>query len=224
MKPLVTQQLECVFRTTLLDDKDLFLKWEEISKNIGSLLPDSNLRFSVEQLGLYDLLLRRLENEFPQDDVVLHKEFMLTHNFFLNFSEVWVSLAYEIFRGLRERKLASGERFEKISNDLRLIRISLQKFQLAKENKLKGESIEISLPEVEMEDIFDNKFTIREITKTYSTGENNKGLRTFTLPTMIKDKRTVAWQVIDIENPQQSQIYWLDRRDLSDRILDLWSE
>jgi hypothetical protein len=141
----------------------------------------------------------RSEPEGASQENSFHYQMML--------SELWVGAVYEIFRLLTERSLAPpNNEFKILNNELRLLRIPIEKHQIAKDNKL-------SRP------LFMKKFPLKnDETDVYQYSRGDPQ-RAHIMPTGISHRGSAMWQVIDIESGPS---YWLERRDLSERIVGLW--
>lgn len=178
-------------------------EWIGISYRIGRLLPNSLLTISLQRAGEIDCLLRSMEDELVKlhhsdaESNALHTHYQML------LSEYWIGAIYECVRLLQECELMTGDEFEKIAHELRMLRIPLEKHQIAADKKLKD-----PLP---MQRIPDDKI--------YLYDPNDK-LRSHVMPILITKQGSQAWYVID---PIAQRSYWLERRDISDRIKSLWT-
>jgi hypothetical protein len=105
--------------------------WLNISVKIGGLLPSSLLIVTLQKIGNLDLLLRAMEEEFRQSPNRDGTRLAML-------SERWIAATYEVFRLLKARRLYSGETFENLERDLKLIRIPLEKHEIPEEWMLDG--------------------------------------------------------------------------------------
>ena len=127
---LVKDLVTLTFVTAHSRHADLWKRWVAISLKIGGLLPDSFLSVAVQRVADIDLVLRCMEEEYripvPNRgiDTGFHYQGML--------SELWVGDVYEVFRLLEERKLSPNqEAFKALTHHLRLLRIPLEKHEIA---------------------------------------------------------------------------------------------
>lgn len=109
--------------------------WVTTSFRIGDQLPSSTLASSVQRAGELDNLLTCMEDEFSATaesngaDLSFHYQVLL--------SELWVGHVYEFLRLLKDRKCAPDNKdFDALAYDLRLLRIPLDKHEIAGDRKL----------------------------------------------------------------------------------------
>jgi hypothetical protein len=164
-----------------------------------------------------DLLLRCMEDEFEVNkatealgpDFTLHYQMML--------SETWVVACYEILRAFRQRDNESGlgddavsglATFKSLFADLELLRMPIAKFEIAKESKIKQP---LSLKAYPLNnDATDARFYDRE-----------DPTRSYFMQTSVSSRGSMMWLVLDHSASRQ---YWVERRDLADRLLNLGKE
>ena len=174
---------------------------------------------SIQRQGDLDMLLRCLEDEFdakkaavesPENSVV-HSQLML--------SEAWVVGCYEILRAFRQRDddaLKAGvrpsgvsemESFKSIFADFEFLRMPMAKFEIAKDHKMKqplrmqkfGETNEVA------PHFYDPKDPARY----------------HIMPTGVGQRGSAVWQALDYLTNRE---YWIERRDLSERLLAMGNE
>lgn len=201
VKNLVTQ----TFDTAQFRHPELRKRWIAVSIKIGGLLPDSLLSQVVQRIADLDLVLRCMEDEYKTPiantgiDNSFHYQGML--------SELWIGDLYEVFRLLQERKLVpKDQNYITLAHQLRLLRIPLEKHQIALDDKL-GEP----LPMKKMS-VGNQKIEIYEYSR-------NDLKRSHIMPKAISVRGSAAWQAIDI---LKNEAYWFERRDLSDRTIAYW--
>ena len=152
------------------------------------------------------MVLRCMEDEFspPQasagePDLSLHYQIML--------SEIWVGAVYEIFRLLTEREIApDNDAFKTLAHDLRLLRIPLEKHEIALDRELSEPLVMVRQPP--KNDGAD--------TYTYSRSDPQKA---HIMSTGLRRRGSAMWRVIDLKSKTS---HWLERRALSERIVALW--
>jgi hypothetical protein len=113
-------------------------RWVRISFRLGSLLPQSLMSLSIQRDGELDLVLRCMEDDYSQA-AELEKSssgvFLLHYQKML--SELWVCDVYEILRLMMELQEQPPEsEVATLAHDLRLVRIPLEKHQIAQDTKL----------------------------------------------------------------------------------------
>lgn len=198
----VAQLVVAAFNTARSLNPGLPERWIAISGKIGGLLPDSLLGPSVQRVGDLDVLLRSMEDGFcppkPGDviDFSTHYQLML--------SEMWVSAAYEIARLLRSRKLVEKEiKFEELFHDLELLRIPLNKHEIARDRNHHEPIIMQTSP------LYDGEPRIYE----YRQNDHQKA---HIMPASLSRRGSAAWCAIDVRDSKE---HWIERRQLSDRFL-----
>ncbi|HET7375588.1 MAG TPA: hypothetical protein VFK30_02705, partial [Anaerolineae bacterium] len=123
-------------------------------------------------------------------------------------SDYWIGSVYETFRLLRQRKLDDASpAFLEIFADLELIRMPLEKHELAKDRNLDAPLEMVRNPRNnDAKDIYvydpkdDRRAHIMSTAVSSSTG-------------------SVMWHAIDLTSNSDR---WIERRGLSDRIIALW--
>ena len=116
---------------------ELHSTWIRISYRVGSRLIDSLLPRNIQREGDVDILLRCMEDEAAQDDPTGFDGGVFGYQKML--SEYWVGGMYETLRLLRQRGLAdTSSSFAEILGDLELLRIPLEKHEIAKDFRVEG--------------------------------------------------------------------------------------
>ncbi len=198
--------------------------WVRISHKIGSLLPGSLLVVSVQQAGTLDLLIRKMEDEYISTTssenlnptnaaATLIENEKLTIQFMM--SELWIGTVYEFMRLLadRSRKLApDGEEFAAIKRDLSLLRIPIEKHEVASDQKLKTSLKLVRNPFHNDENDNDLKYL------EYSKDDPKRSISL--LRRINLETGSIEWNVYEVESQTAR---WLSRREISDRILAFWS-
>jgi len=192
------------FAVALSRHEQLHLSWIRISSKIGSLLPDSLLMGSVQNVGQLDMLLRCMEDEFSSTDGEV--DFQLHYQGM--FSNIWIGSVYEFVSLLKTRKLLDhSPQFEALTHDLRLLRVPLEKHEIAADRKLAEPLTMKRLP----------PSTNNTDTYTYS---KNSATRAHIMPFGLSSRGSMTWEVIDIIS---NTTRWIERRALSERIMELWA-
>lgn len=132
------------------------------------------------------------------------------------FSEAWIIGCYEILRAFRQRdqeatkagKSTSGvselAEFKSILTDFELLRMPIAKFEIAKDKGLKSALPlrRVGSKESEPIEFYDQK---------------DPG-RFHIMPNGVSERGSAVWLALDVVNSRQ---YWVERRDLADRLLSL---
>lgn len=186
---------------------ELHKTWIVISHRVGSQLPNSLLSSSIQSAGQLDMVLRCMEDDFIPPGTAPEADPFAPHYQIL-LSVLWVGAVYEVVRLVDERKLmARGEEFTTLAHDLRLLRIPLEKHEIAGDKKLSEPLLMQSFPPKEGETDVSH----------YSASDARKA---HIMPSRISSRGSIEWQVIDVRSMRS---YWLERRALSDRIIALWA-
>lgn len=121
-------------------------------------------------------------------------------------SEMWIGQVYEIVRLARERKLiAENDFFEALAHDFRLLRVPMEKHEIAQDRSLMA-SVPMSRTPAREGDV-DYRY------------DKKDPLRAHVMPTGISQRGSMQWLAIDISAALSQR--WIERRDLSDRVLQL---
>jgi hypothetical protein len=179
--------------------------WVKTSWKIGGRLPHSALLMSVQRDAEVDLVLRCMEDDHtPTKD----NEIDLSYHYQKMLSDLWIGSMYETYRLMIERKVApNDDRFRQMAHDLRLLRIALEKHEIAADKKITEPLKMRRMPPTGQDRNY----------YTYSLGDP---LKAHIMPAGISPRASMMWQVLDMQSGQER---WIERRDLSDRIIGFWS-
>lgn len=206
--PLIVE----AFHEALRRAPELHQTWITLSLNLGSKLPDSLLMLSIQQCGQLDLVIRSMEREqvaiqSTPDAPSENQHFALSYLMLL--SGVWLGLIYEVVRLLNERRLvAETADFQLLAHHLRLIRVPLEKHEIAADRRLTEEGLQMVRVPANGDE------------SDYSRYEKSDPSKAHIMPSAISHEGSVMWHVIDLHNEQS---FWLERRELSERILRLFA-
>jgi len=197
----VTQLITVAFKLAASRHPELYRTWVTISHRAGSLLPDSMLAATIQRTGEIDMVLRCMEDEFSPAPEGAGEADIFSFNYQKMLSELWVGAVYEIFRVLTcpERKLVLDSNVSALARDLKLLRIPLEKYEIADHKNLE---MERHPPKSDETDIYH-----------YS---KNDPKRRIIMPSKISSRGSVMWHVIDVKKDGSR---WLERRALSERIV-----
>ncbi len=183
--------------------------WVRISHLVGGRLPASLMSVSIQRDGELDLVLRCIEDELAPGLSQQRNDDLFVSHYLNMMSTYWIGSVYETFRLLRQRKLADqDERFTAILRDLELLRIPLEKHEIAKDRTLMEPLTFIRNPP--RNDASDKY--------TYAPGDDK---RAHIMPMGISARGSVMWQVTDLKIGGSR---WVERRSVADQVLDLWRE
>lgn len=178
---MVTEMIIAAFTQSATIQKDILNLWIKASYNIGGLLPTSGLSISVQSIGQIDILLRSMEDEFSSNP---HQSHGFEINYQKIFSEFWVGSAYEITRLLRGQNLAPDNNdFKGLLRNLELLRMPLDKHEIASDKKLTAPLIMQRFPEEP-----------GDIDIIYDKNNMNKSI---TMPSSITESGSITWCVLD---------------------------
>ena len=186
---------------------DLSRKWVEASYVAGAAVPHSLLSVNIQREGELDLVIRCIEDETMERRKAAQEDAFFIGNYLHVLSSNWIGGIYAAFFALKSRGFTHGGGvFLEIFNDLELLRIPLEKHELAKDRELKEPLL---------------------LQKTPSRGDSNDiyvyskddPARAHIMPSGITERGSITWLVTD---HRTSSSRWIERRWLSDRILDLW--
>lgn len=179
--------------------------WITGSHILGGALPGSLLSLSIQRAGRLDTVLRCMEDEFTSVALV-EGIFLGRTELLVSLSEAWVGQVYEIVRLSKERELiASSDFFQALEGDFRLLRIPLNKHEIAKDKKL-AVPLSMSRTPSEASDV------------DYQYDKTDR-LRSHIMPIEISSRGSIQWCAIDISATLSQR--WIERRDLADRFLQL---
>lgn len=179
--------------------------WTTGSIRLGGALPGSLLLVSIQRTGRLDAVLRCMEDEFISavlsDDIRPWIAEPLS-----SLSETWIGQVYEIIRLTKERKLiADSDVLEALAHDFRLLRVPMEKHEIAQDRSLTKPVAMYRSPAKpdDTDYLYDRK----------------DQLRSHIMPTGISQRGSVQWLAIDISASLSQR--WIERRELSDRVLQL---
>jgi hypothetical protein len=204
----VAQLITGAFRLAAARYPELYEKWIKLSFRVGSLLPNSLLFFSIQKCGELDMVLRCMEDDFTPPQADTGDLEMLSFTYQSMLSELWVGSVYEIFRLLKSRKLVDDNvAFRALEYDLRLLRVTLEKHEIAADYKLSEPLVMQRQPSKEGE---------RDCYQYLKSDQK----RSHIMPSGVSRRGSLIWHVIDVSCKKS---YWLERRALSERIVALWA-
>lgn len=203
--PSVSNLLVATFSLAEAKNPGLAKIWVGVSIRLGGMLPKSLLTLSVQQDGYLDILLRAMEDERAAGP---EHEGIFEFNYQKMFSELWVGRFYEHLRLLtspdRKQLLPRSGDIGALLEDFELLRITIEKHEIAKDQKLAAP--------LKFEATLGNKTNLYEYDRLDQR-------RAHIMPSGLSPRGSVAWQVVDLKHDQER---WIERRSLSERIVQLW--
>ena len=147
-----------------------------------------------------DVLLRCMEDEkSDSQDFAFNCQVLL--------SRMWVSDLYEVARLLNDRKpVKSNSSFDRLNRELTVIRVSLDKHEIASERSLK-EPLAMGIVD-----------SAGKIGNTYEYRRDDLA-RGHTMRLGLSELGSVMWEGLDAKNREAA---WVERRDLADRFLKIF--
>ena len=204
-KSPVTFLIANALQLSLALNHELQTNWIRISSKLGAILPASTLTISIQRVGRLDSLLRSIEEECAQVGLE-NEQHALSAEAYAMLTEVWIGSAYEIFRIAKEQRHMPDTDLPEIVRCLELIRVPLEKHQIARDWSLK-EPLQMEKRPSSGED------------RDFVEYDSKNAQRSHIMPTEISARGSMMWHVIDVI---QQRAYWIERQEISDRILRLW--
>ncbi len=205
----VTPALSALFLVARSRHETEWNSWTQLSFSLSA--GAAPAAAAIQRQGGLDLLLRCLESERCTTSV-RDTELDWSLGYQIMFSEQWVLGCYEFLRSFKQRCPASNsssdltlpQGFVDVFQDYERLRIPLAKFELAKDSRLKEPLSMSTLGSGTAEPI-----------KHYDPKDP---MRVHIMPTGVSKSGSVTWLALDTSALRQ---YWVERRDLSDRLLSL---
>jgi hypothetical protein len=205
-RPSIGQLIVAAFGLARGQNIELNKRWIRMSFRIGGQLPQSLLSVTIQRIGEVDLVCRALEDELlhrpPQDG-----EMDFRDNYLMVLSEWWVGSTYAVCYTLKDRKLLTDQAFLRLADDLRMIRVQIEKYEIPSDRKL-TEPLQFSPAQLRPDE------TEAPIYKY----DKDDRLRAHIPRRAVSARRSAMWEVFDV-NADEAR--WYERRELSDRLLDL---
>ncbi len=193
------------YHFSVMQQKAVFESWISGSTRLGSALPDSLLTLSIQRAGRLDVVLRCMEDEFASGTLQEATSLVVTDHL-ASFSELWIGQVYEIVRLTRDKNLIADSDFLKaLAHDFKLLRIAMEKYEIAQDRSLKSPLLISNFPAKNGD--------------LYYSYDGKDPKRAHIMPTGISHRGSMQWRAIDISGGLTKR--WIERRDLSDRLLQL---
>lgn len=222
-KPLssVSEHITSAFFTARTKYRELHTAWTYLSGTLSGRYSLSIAEINLQRQGDLDLLIRCMEDEFDPKAARNSTSIMaFSSHYQMMLSEAWIIACYEVLRALRQRDrdalkqsiepsgVSSIAAFISIYSDFELLRIPIAKYEIAKDTTLKQPLVMKAIPS--NGDATDEKIY-----------DKDDPTRTHIMPTGLSNRGSAMWMAFDHKN---AKTFWIERRDLSDRLLKLQSE
>lgn len=206
--PSIGQLITATFAVARSKYPALAQQWVTASARTGSKIPASLAIVSIQRVGELDLVCRALEDELAQCPP-REGEMDLRDNYLMMLSELWIGAAYAICFALKDRKLRVDEPdFVSLAEDLRLIRVQIEKHQIASDRQLE-DPLSLSTGPAKPGDAPE---------RVVSYDKSNP-LRAHIGRSGISQRRSVMWEVIEVRT---KSMRWIERRQTADKLLDIF--
>jgi hypothetical protein len=206
--PSVGQLLVAAFGVSRTKNAELNQRWITMSFRVGSQLPQSLLPVSIQRLGEVDLVCRALENELanqpPKDG-----EMDFRPNYLMVLSEWWIGSAYAVCYTLKDRKILSDVEFLQLADELRMIRVQIEKHEVPSDRGL-AEPLHFSPTQLRPDE---------KEPPVYVYDKADR-LRSHIPRSGVSARQSTMWEVFDVK---ADALKWFERLELSDRMLNLLS-
>ena len=181
--------------------------WLSISHGVGSLLPNSLLVRSIQEVGDLDVLLRCMEEE-RKPCVSQPQDFGIDVHFAFHYqsvlSRIWICGLYEIFRLLKFRQLITEQpEFDALESDLKLLRITMDKHEIANDRH-PSQSLRMQRLSSRNEGPGEYEYAPNDPCKAHIMGEG------------LSPRGSVMWDALDAKS---LKAFWLERLSMSERII-----
>jgi hypothetical protein len=203
-RPEISQLIVEAFQTSQKMQSAVAKEWIAASFRAGSKIPESAVSTSIQRLGDLDTLCRSMEDDLVRQPPIEGGLDLRIHYLRL-LSDLWVGSAYAICYAFSDRGLYKGDQdFERVAEDLKLVRVQLEKHQIASDNKL-------DQPLNLVTDPGQSSAPIRMFQY-----DRKDRLRAHICRTGLSKRYSMMWEVIDVKKNTDR---WLERRSLADELL-----
>jgi hypothetical protein len=204
----VGQLLVAAFGLSRNGEPQVNERWIRMSFRMGSQLPRSLLSVSIQRLGEMDLVCRALEKELleqpPKDG-----EMDFRPNYLAVLSEWWIGSAYAICYTLMDRKILSTDEFLRLADDLRMIRVQIEKYEIPSDRKL-TEPLQFSPTQLRTDEKEAPIYVYDKVDR----------LRAHIPQKGLSVRWSYMWEVFDVKADASR---WFERLELSNRMIDMFS-
>ena len=214
----VTTCIQTAFNLSYEKYEDIYKEWKRASFRSLSLVSAPQIIGSLQELGRFDTVIRAMEDELQLE---LSQNSQGCDLGFLPFlSENWLSKTYAIGRAIRQRNDCLPDDFKNLLNDFKIIRVTLEKYEIANDRLLKEPLAFQTVPHD------------KDRRQIFSYDKKDKK-RHHIMLTGISHRGSVVWEATEVcdkrDNNSKKEVSpsifkILERRDLSDRFLKVLQE
>lgn len=184
-----------LYAAAVAQNQEVFQNWIKLSEKLYPNIATGSI-LTLQNIRNIDVILRALESELdastPGIDPILTLQGGL--------SELWVGSAYEVFR-IAKNKMPADHAAKKIHDQLRLLRMPLEKYEVAGTSNLKEPLQMVKSDGVAGE---------------MSLYDKNDSSKEYMMPSRISPNGSIEWNTFcSVENKS----LWIERLKLSDEIL-----
>lgn len=184
-----------LYTVAVAQNSEVFRNWINLSKKLYPNIATGSI-LTLQNIGNIDVMLRALESELDGSAHGIDPILTLQSGL----SELWVGSAYEVFR-IAKNKMPDDHAAKKIHDQLRLLRMPLEKYEVAGTDKLK-EPLQMVKSDGTAEEM--------------SPYDNNDSGKEYMMPSRISSNGSIEWNTFcSVENKS----LWIERLKLSDEIL-----
>jgi hypothetical protein len=163
----------------------------------------------MQRDGDIDVVLRSVEDEIASSASNLQDPILSPLPYLIHLSSYWISSVYETLRLLRGRKqLEETDRVADLFRAAELVRMTIDKHEIAGDDRLKAPLQMTRLP------------ANGAPTDEYVYARNDSS-RAHIMPTALSDRGSVMWQPVDLKANAHR---WVERRWVSEQIIELWGQ
>lgn len=208
--PGVGKIIVAAFAVSRTKNEDIYKQWIAASWRTGAKIPESVAMASIQRVGEIDAVCRSLEDELLQEPPALN-EMDFRDSYLMMFAELWIGSAYAVSYALKDRKILTDRpEFLELAENLRLVRVQLEKHQIASDRTLKaplqlstGPSKDDETPERVVQ--YDKDDPLR-------AHIGRKG---------VSSRWSPMWEVIELKT---MTMRWVERRSLADKMLEIFGQ
>jgi hypothetical protein len=219
--PSVSTHITSAFFIARTKYPDLHSGWIDLSGRLSGRFSLPVAEINLQQQGDIDLLIRCMEDEFvPERARVSSNILGFSSHYQMMLSEAWIIGCYEILRAFRQRdrelkrqghpasNISDTQTFRALILDFELLRMPIAKFEIADDRHIGGGVLKM----------------VRYPPNGNATDQYNyiyaDPARSHLMPKGISQAGSATWYAVDNTGTER----WLERRNLSDRLLSLREE
>lgn len=219
--PSVSAHITSAFLIARTKYRDLHTAWIDLSMRLAGKFSLPIATINLQRQGDADLLIRCMEDEFDPERVRDSSNIIeFSPHYQIMLSEAWIIGCYEILRAFRQRdrelakqtRAASGisetQTFRSLFLDFELLRMPIAKFEIANDKDIERGAMKMI------------RHPLNEDAKDQYDYIYTDPARSHLMPSGISSTGSSMWYATDNTGAGR----WLERRNLSDRLLSLRQE